>query len=620
MGLYDRALVDMLLKIAGTLSRRFGSRGRDSPRFADGRRARRRAGSGSTCSWPRQVGGVSRSQLARHIAEGAVTVNGAAGGAVAQAARRATWSSWTPPPPAATEIWSPRPSRCAIVHEDRWLVVIDKPAGLVVHPAPGHEAGTLVNALLAHCHDLRGIGGELRPGIVHRIDKDTSGLLVVAKDDATMDALGAAFKAHTDRARLRRAGGRASRPAPGGRIDTLHGRDPRDRKKFCSRVRTGKRAVTTGGWSSASRARRAIEARLETGRTHQVRVHFAALGCPLLGDETYGKPPRDPALRDDRRGAGAAGAARALAGLRSPGDRGADGVRPRRCRADMTRAFAALRALGDVARSRARGPVSMMASERGSCRCSRSAAIPAPLRPRLHHPRRAASATPPFDALNLGGKWGDDARGGRRESPPVAPGRGRRRALYVARQVHGARVARGARRATIPRRSPRDRGRRRSAPTCPGVTLGVFVADCIPALSPIRAPARSPPSTPAGAAPSPGCCRRRWARWSRAFGAPPGRSARRAGARHRPLLLRGGRRGGRAPFAAAARRATPIVVRPSPRARPTSRTSICRRANRLLLERAGVDPDAIDERPRLHPLRPRALLLLPPRRRAPPGS
>src|SRR5216110_1239829 len=84
-----------------------------------------------------------------------------------------------------------------VVHEDRWLVVIDKPAGLVVHPAPGHDSGTLVNALLAHVRDLRGIGGELRPGIVHRIDKDTSGLLVIAKDDATMIALGAAFKAHT---------------------------------------------------------------------------------------------------------------------------------------------------------------------------------------------------------------------------------------------------------------------------------------------------------------------------------------------------------------------------------------------------------------------------------------
>jgi len=183
-----------------------------------------------------------------------------------------------------------------VVHEDRWLVVIDKPAGLVVHPAPGHEAGTLVNALLAHCQDLRGIGGELRPGIVHRIDKDTSGLLVVAKDDATMNALAAAFKAHTIE-RVYEALVAGVPPGPSGRIDTFYGRDPRDRKKFSSRVRSGKRAVTN--WRVVARYPGAarMEARLETGRTRQVRVHLAALGCPLLGDQVYGRSPRDPKLR-----------------------------------------------------------------------------------------------------------------------------------------------------------------------------------------------------------------------------------------------------------------------------------------------------------------------------------
>ena len=240
------------------------------------------------------IGDVSRSQLARHIGEGAVTVNGAAA-APSRKLRAGDVVVWTPPAVVPTSV-AAEAMPLTIVHEDRWLVVVDKPAGLVVHPAPGHEAGTLVNALLAHCRDLRGIGGELRPGIVHRIDKDTSGLLVVAKDDVTMNALAAAFKAHTiDRVYDAFVGGKP--PGPEGRIDTLYGRDPNARKKFSSRVRAGKRAVTN--WRVIERFEGAarIEARLETGRTHQVRVHMAALGCPLLGDRTYGRPAREPEVR-----------------------------------------------------------------------------------------------------------------------------------------------------------------------------------------------------------------------------------------------------------------------------------------------------------------------------------
>ncbi len=241
-----------------------------------------------------QIASVSRSQLARQIGQAAVTVNGEAG-APSRKLRAGDVVTWEAPPAVATEI-AAEAMPLSVVHEDRWLVVIDKPAGLVVHPAPGHEAGTLVNALLAHCRDLRGIGGELRPGIVHRIDKDTSGLLVVAKDDATMNTLAAAFKAHTIE-RVYDALVVGKPPGPDGRIDTLYGRDPRERKKFSSRVRTGKRAVTN--WRVVERFAGAarIEARLETGRTHQVRVHLAALGCALLGDRTYGNPPRDSKVR-----------------------------------------------------------------------------------------------------------------------------------------------------------------------------------------------------------------------------------------------------------------------------------------------------------------------------------
>lgn len=174
-----------------------------------------------------------------------------------------------------------------IVHEDEHLLVVDKPAGLVVHPAAGNLDGTLVNALLHHCAGgLSGIGGVMRPGIVHRIDKDTSGLLVVAKTDKAHEGLSVQFADHSvDRRYLAIVAGV---PARSGTVDAPLARSTHDRKKIAIR-QNGKRAVTHYALLEPLRRAALIECRLETGRTHQVRVHMASLGHPLLGDPAYGR-------------------------------------------------------------------------------------------------------------------------------------------------------------------------------------------------------------------------------------------------------------------------------------------------------------------------------------------
>lgn len=177
-----------------------------------------------------------------------------------------------------------------IVHEDEHLIVIDKPAGMVVHPAAGNPDGTLVNALLHHCSgQLSGIGGVARPGIVHRIDKDTSGLLVVAKSDKAHEGLARQFKDHSiDRRYLAIVAGTPAPPA--GRIHTWIGRSDGDRKKMSVQPEgRGKHAVTNFRTVQTLDRATLVECRLETGRTHQVRVHMAHIGHPLLGDPAYAR-------------------------------------------------------------------------------------------------------------------------------------------------------------------------------------------------------------------------------------------------------------------------------------------------------------------------------------------
>ncbi len=198
----------------------------------------------------------------------------------------------------------PRPETLAlaIAYEDDDLVVIDKPAGLVVHPAPGHEAGTLVNALIGHCGaSLSGIGGVRRPGIVHRLDKDTSGLIVVAKNDAAHRGLTAQFADHGRSGPLERAYLALGWGVPEPRVGTIDAnlaRSRRNREKIAVvRADEGRRAVTHYAVQAAYPDAALIRCRLETGRTHQIRVHLAHRGHPLLGDGVYGGAFRTKAAR-----------------------------------------------------------------------------------------------------------------------------------------------------------------------------------------------------------------------------------------------------------------------------------------------------------------------------------
>ena len=184
----------------------------------------------------------------------------------------------------------------AVVYEDGDLIVVNKPRGMVVHPAPGHPDGTLVNALLYHCGDsLSGVGGEKRPGIVHRIDKDTSGLIVAAKNDAAHLKLSAQLSDPSLR-REYEAIVRGRLRADSGTIDAPIGRHPTDRKRMAVTQKGSRSAVTHWEVLARYRGYTHVRCRLETGRTHQIRVHMAHIGHPLLGDYTYGAPSPDKGL------------------------------------------------------------------------------------------------------------------------------------------------------------------------------------------------------------------------------------------------------------------------------------------------------------------------------------
>ncbi|HEY4011743.1 MAG TPA: RluA family pseudouridine synthase [Polyangiaceae bacterium] len=257
---------------------------------------------------------VSRSELQRWIAEGHVTVEGVVRPAAARI-REGEVVVVAPPPPPTTRARPEGDVRFAVLYVDDDLVVVDKPPGLVVHPARGHEGGTLVNGLLAmglfdalvaeageagegvdpgSAEGADGLGDKHRPGIVHRLDKGTSGVMVVARTPEAREALGAQFRSHSiERAYEAVVVGQATSRT----FDTLHGRHPRDRLRFTTHVRSGKRAVTRVRVLAPLAGATRVECVLETGRTHQIRVHLAESGTPVLGDPVYGKAPRDDRVR-----------------------------------------------------------------------------------------------------------------------------------------------------------------------------------------------------------------------------------------------------------------------------------------------------------------------------------
>ena len=234
----------------------------------------------------RSVEDLSRSAAQKLLEKGAVTLSGRPAKKNEKTAEGMTVEVELPDPEPIDVV--PQNIPLDVAYEDADVIVINKPVGLVVHPAPGHPDGTLVNALLYHCGDsLSGINGQLRPGIVHRIDRDTSGLIIAAKNDKAHVALADQLQDHS-LARVYEAVVHGNIREDEGTVDAPIGRHPIDRKKMAIDRKDGRRAVTH--WTVLGRypGYTHIQCRLETGRTHQIRVHMASIGHPLVGDPVYG--------------------------------------------------------------------------------------------------------------------------------------------------------------------------------------------------------------------------------------------------------------------------------------------------------------------------------------------